>query len=34
MHKEDVPALKARVKQIIEEPVEEWLKANSNGDLT
>jgi 1-acyl-sn-glycerol-3-phosphate acyltransferase len=26
MHKEDVPALKARVKQIIEEPVEEWLK--------
>jgi 1-acyl-sn-glycerol-3-phosphate acyltransferase len=26
MHKEDVPALKARVKKIIEEPVEAWLK--------
>jgi 1-acyl-sn-glycerol-3-phosphate acyltransferase len=26
MHKEDVPALKSRVRQIIEEPVEAWLK--------
>jgi 1-acyl-sn-glycerol-3-phosphate acyltransferase len=26
MHKEDVPALKYRVRQIIEEPVEAWLK--------
>jgi 1-acyl-sn-glycerol-3-phosphate acyltransferase len=29
LHKEDVPALKARVKQIIEEPVEAWLKASA-----
>jgi 1-acyl-sn-glycerol-3-phosphate acyltransferase len=27
--KEDVPALKARVKQIIEEPVEVWMKESS-----
>jgi len=26
MHKEDVPALKERVKRIIEEPVEAWLE--------
>jgi 1-acyl-sn-glycerol-3-phosphate acyltransferase len=29
MKKEDVPALKARVKQAIEEPVEAWLKEMS-----
>jgi 1-acyl-sn-glycerol-3-phosphate acyltransferase len=29
MGKEDVPALKARVKQIIEEPVEVWMKESS-----
>jgi 1-acyl-sn-glycerol-3-phosphate acyltransferase len=32
MHKEDVPALKARVKQIIEGPVEEWLKTTFDGN--
>jgi 1-acyl-sn-glycerol-3-phosphate acyltransferase len=30
MRKEDVPALKERVKKIIEGPVETWLKADSN----
>ncbi len=30
MHKEDVPALKAHIKQIIEEPVEAWLKGLDN----
>jgi 1-acyl-sn-glycerol-3-phosphate acyltransferase len=30
MHKEDVPELKERVKRIIEEPVEAWLKAEGN----
>lgn len=34
MHKEDVPALKARIKQIIEEPVEEWLKSEGQGKGT
>jgi 1-acyl-sn-glycerol-3-phosphate acyltransferase len=32
MHKEDVPALKARVKKIIEEPVEAWLKTTAPED--
>jgi len=27
MHKEDVPALKERVRRVIEEPVEAWMKA-------
>jgi 1-acyl-sn-glycerol-3-phosphate acyltransferase len=31
MHKEDVPALKQRVKEIIEGPVEQWLKESANG---
>jgi 1-acyl-sn-glycerol-3-phosphate acyltransferase len=31
MHKEDVPALKQRVKQIIAAPVEGWLKATTTG---
>jgi len=30
MRKEDVPSLKARVKQIIEEPVEAWLRGAAN----
>jgi len=30
MHKQDVPALKERVKQIIGEPVEAWLKGAAN----
>jgi len=34
MHKEDVPALKERVKQIIAAPVEEWLKESANGSDT
>ncbi len=29
MHKEDVPALKERVKQIIAAPVEAWLKSDA-----
>jgi 1-acyl-sn-glycerol-3-phosphate acyltransferase len=33
MHKEDVPALKARVRQIIEEPVEGWLKRDIEGKI-
>lgn len=33
MRKEDVPTLKARVKKIIEEPVELRLRRESNGDL-
>ena len=31
MRKEDVPALKQRVKEIIEGPVEAWLKASARG---
>ncbi|HKN23548.1 MAG TPA: lysophospholipid acyltransferase family protein [Candidatus Acidoferrum sp.] len=34
MHKEDVPALKAHIKQIIEEPVEAWLKSEGPGKGT
>jgi len=30
MHKEDVPALKARVRQLIEEPVEAWMREEEN----
>jgi 1-acyl-sn-glycerol-3-phosphate acyltransferase len=33
MHKEDVPALKARVRQIIEEPVEWWLQRDIEGKI-
>jgi 1-acyl-sn-glycerol-3-phosphate acyltransferase len=32
LRKEDVPALKQRVKQIIEGPVETWLKADSQSE--
>jgi hypothetical protein len=32
MRKDDVPALKERVKKIIEEPVEAWLKADANSE--
>jgi 1-acyl-sn-glycerol-3-phosphate acyltransferase len=32
MRKKDVPALKERVKKIIEEPVEAWLKADSKSE--
>jgi 1-acyl-sn-glycerol-3-phosphate acyltransferase len=32
MRKEDVPALKERVKKTIEEPVEAWLKADSKNE--
>jgi 1-acyl-sn-glycerol-3-phosphate acyltransferase len=31
MHKEDVPTLKQRVKEIIAGPVEQWLKESANG---
>jgi 1-acyl-sn-glycerol-3-phosphate acyltransferase len=33
MHKQDVPALKDRVKQIIEGPVEVWLKSSADGSI-
>jgi len=29
LHKEDVPALKERVRKLIEEPVEAWMKASA-----
>jgi 1-acyl-sn-glycerol-3-phosphate acyltransferase len=32
LRKEDVPALKERVKRMIEEPVELWLLREANGD--
>lgn len=34
MHKEDVPALKQRIRRIIEEPVEAWLQEFKKGDAS